>query len=247
MFDGRSLIHRGWTGRAHAYGDCGVLAGAMKMTGFLAAALVAATPATTRAAPAFAADADAPTVTPLSAGPSLASPEPSRPPPAVPGAPQEKGRWYGWELILGDALFLLLANDRGHETALGAAALPIGLAGIVAVPPALHLIHGNPRRTGWGLLVRGVTVGLYTATVLSARESSNTCPGDAPCTGITDGDIVLLGMTFIALGGAITYVFIDDFFFSRVPVAALARPRTTVAPTAYLRPGGGGLGLVGTF
>ena len=38
-----------------------------------------------------------------------------------------------------------------------------------------------------------------------------------------------------------------DFFFSRVPVAAPPQPRATIVPTAYLRPGGGGLGLVGTF
>jgi len=64
---------------------------------------------------------------------------------------------------------------------------------------------------------------------------------------LNEGDIILLGMTLVALGGAITYVFIDDFFFSRVPVAAPPRPRATVVPTAYVRPGGGGLGLVGTF
>jgi len=223
-------------------------------TAVVAAVLVAVAPAATHGAPAMPAPAtthgappmpapvadDAPTVTPESASPPLASPPLT--------APREKGRWYGWELILSDTTFLLLANDRGRETRFGAAALPIGLVGIVAVPPALHLIHGNPKRTVYGLIVRGVTVGLYYATVLSSNESSNTpCPGDAGCVNIDSGDIVLLGMTFIALGGAITYAFIDDFFFSRVPVAAPPRPRATVVPTAYLRPGGGGLGLVGTF
>ena len=223
-------------------------------TAVVAAVLVAAAPAATHAAPPMPAAAtthgapsmpapvadDAPTVTPESAGSPLASPPPT--------APREKGRWYGWELILSDTLFLLVANDRGHETALGSAGLPIGLVGIVAAPPALHLIHGNNRRAAFGLLVRGVTVGLYAASVLSSNESSNTpCPGDAACVNIDSGDVVLLGLTLIAVGGAITYVFIDDFFFSRVPVAAPPRPRATVVPTAYLRPGGGGLGLIGTF
>jgi hypothetical protein len=217
------------------------------MTALLTAAtLVATAPAATHAAPAPAAEADEPTVTPLSASPPhLSAPAVSPPPPAE--APREKGRWYGWELILSDTLFLLLANDRGQETSLGSAGLPIGLVGIVAVPPALHLIHGNPRRAGFGLLVRGVTVGLYAAAVLSASDSSAPCPGDAACVDIDSGDIVLLGLTLIALGGAITYVFIDDFFFSRVPAAVPPRPRATVVPTAYLRPGGGGLGLVGVF
>ncbi len=220
----------------------------MRMTAlFTAATLIATAPAATHAASAPAAAADEPSVTPLSASPPhLSAPAVSTPPPAAPSAPREKGRWYGWELILSDTLFLLLANDRGQETRFGAAGLPIGLVGIVAVPPALHLIHGNPRRAGFGLLVRGVTVGLYAAAVLSSSDSSTPCPGDAACVNIDSGDIVLLGMTLIALGGAITYVFIDDFFFSRVP-AAPPRPRATVVPTAYLRPGGGGLGLVGTF
>jgi len=222
-------------------------------TAVVAAVLVAAAPAATHAAPPMPAAAtthgapsmpapvadDAPTVTPESAGSPLASPPPT--------APREKGRWYGWELILSDTLFLLVANDRGHETALGSAGLPIGLVGIVAAPPALHLIHGNTRRAAFGLLVRGVTVGLYSAAILSANDSSSTCTGDGCGPDINEGDIILLGMTLVALGGAITYVFIDDFFFSRVPVAAPPRPRATVVPTAYVRPGGGGLGLVGTF
>ena len=213
-------------------------------TAVVAAVLVAAAPAATHGAPPMPAPVtdDAPTVTPESASPALASP-----PPSAPTAPREKGRWYGWELILSDTLFLLVANDRGHETALGSAGLPIGLVGIVAAPPAFHLIHGNKRRAAFGLLVRGVTVGLYSAAILSANDSSSTCAGDGCGPDINDGDIILLGMTLVALGGAITYVFIDDFFFSRVPVAAPPRPRATVVPTAYLRPGGGGLGLVGTF
>ena len=225
-------------------------------TAVVAAVLVAAAPAATHAAPPMPAAAathgappmpahvadDAPAVTPESSSPPLASLQPT-----AATAPREKGRWYGWELILSDTLFLLVANDRGHETALGSAGLPIGLVGIVAAPPALHLIHGNTRRAAFGLLVRGVTVGLYSAAILSANDSSSTCTGDGCGPDINEGDIILLGMTLVALGGAITYVFIDDFFFSRVPVAAPPRPRATVVPTAYVRPGGGGLGLVGTF
>jgi len=214
----------------------------MKIAALLAAALIAAAPSVTYAAPASHADGAS------DALPAMPPPAGAPPPVAPASTPREKGRWYGWELILSDTLFLLLADDRGHETGLGSAGLPIALVGLAAAPPALHLIHGNARRAGFGLLVRGVTVGLYAATVLTQQQGSNSCNGqDGGCVDISDSDIAMFGLTLIALGGAITYVIIDDFFFSRVPVAAPPQPRATVVPTAYLRPGGGGLGLAGTF
>jgi hypothetical protein len=205
----------------------------MKFIAALVATSVAiVSPAVTRA------DAGAPSVEPVvPIGPA--------PVPAVAEAPVENGRWYGWELIVSDTLFLMLADDRGHETGLGKYGLPLGLLGVAVGAPALHWIHGNRRRAGFGLLVRGLTVTLFEAAVLSGGGGGQ-CSGDS-CGGPDSGDFVLVGLAFVSIAGAVAYAFIDDFWFSNVPVQAAPRPRGAIVPTAYVRPGGGGLGLVGAF
>ena len=153
---------------------------------------------------------------------------------------------------MSDTLFLILAGDGANqrpESGLGPPVLTVGLLGIVVVPPALHFIHGNPRRAGFGLLVRGLTIGLWTAAFIVPRGGGNSCNGQDGCVGIDIGadDVVLFGLAVAAVGGAITYAFIDDFWFSRVPVSPSSSPPATVVPMFYPRPGGGALGLVGTF
>jgi hypothetical protein len=163
--------------------------------------------------------------------------------------PGEQGRWYGWELILSDALFLMLAadgNNANPESGLGSAGLPIGLAGLALVPPALHVVHGNPRRAAFGFLVRSVAVGLWGVAVLSDKDSGS-CNGQDSCAGISSGDVALVGMAVAAALGAGIYVFIDDFWYSRTPAAPAARPLLTMAPSLSLRSDGGVVGLAGRF
>lgn len=215
----------------------------MTVVATLVAALICAAPGVTHATATTAAAA-----TPLPPLP----PPPPRPTPGTAQASREKGRWYGWELIVSDTLFLILAGDGANqrpEFGLGSAGLTVGLLGIVVVPPALHFIHGNPRRAGFGLLVRGLTIGLWTAAFILPRGGGNSCNGQDGCVGIDIGadDVVLFGLAVAAVGGAITYAFIDDFWFSRVPEPPSSSPPATVVPMFYPRPGGGGLSLVGTF
>jgi hypothetical protein len=223
----------------------------MRLVAALIAALISAAPAVAQVT---GDDGTAPLVVPIGAdgGAAPFAPLPP-PPPASPEAQRGKGRWYGWELMLSDALFLLLAVDGGGgrpELPTGSAGLPLGLVGGVTTPSALHFIHGNKRRAGFGLLVRGGVVG-FVALAGGAlnNTTSSSCANMDHCSGIDidGGDLVLAGLMLVAAGGGITYAVSEYFGVSRVAVGAPPRPRATVMPTAYLRPSGGGLGLVGSF
>jgi hypothetical protein len=200
----------------------------------------------------------------LVAAPAVAQAGPDEPPPVgasgtpppsvnqsatVAGTAVGEGRWYGWELILSDALFLMLAadgNNASPESGLGSAGLPIGLVGLALVPPALHAVHGNPRRAAFGFLVRSIAVGLWGVAILSDKNSSS-CNGQDSCPGDISGDVALSGLATASAVGAMIYVFIDDFWFSRVPVGPSARPLLTMAPSFSLRNDGGVLGVAGRF
>jgi len=228
------------------YGDCDAVGSDMRIVAAQVAALIFVAPAVTHATATTAA-----AIAPLPPLP----PTPSGPTPGTLEAPREKGRWYGWELILSDTLFLLIAGDGANqrpESGLGSAGFTVGLLGVAVVPSALHFVHGNRRRAGIGLLVRGGVVAFVASVWAASNDSTSTsssCAGMDHCSGIDidGGDLVLGGLALVALGGGITYAVSEYFWRSRVPVAAPPRPRATVIPTATLHPGGGGLGLLGTF
>jgi hypothetical protein len=165
-------------------------------------------------------------------GPAEASAEES-------GAPEPEGRWYGWELALSDALFLMVATD-GHnadpELPLGSVGYPVGLAGVVGGAPALHYLHGNPQRARVGLLVRGLTVPLFALAQTSLSGQSMNGPDS--------GDYVLAALGSAAALTAAVFALVDDVWYARAPAPARA---TAMAPTWFVGRGGGGVGLLGVF
>ena len=220
------------------YGDCDTVGTDMRVFAALVAALISAAPGVTHAT---AAGDTAPVVVPAPAG-DTAPLAPLPPPPVAPEPPREKGRWYGWELILSDTLFLLIAGDGANErpeSGLGSTGFTVGLLGVAVVPSALHFVHGNRRRAGIGLLVRGGVVAFVASVWAASSDSTSTsssCAGMDHCSGIDidGGDLVLGGLALVALGGGITYAVSEYFWLSRVPVAApRARgPRSCRPPPA---------------
>lgn len=150
-----------------------------------------------------------------------------------------RGRWYGWELALSDALFLMVATDGNNsnpELPIGSAGYPLGLAGVIGGAPALHYLHGNPHRAGVGLLVRGLTVPLFALAQTTLNRPSESGP-DA-------GDFFLAALGVAAAATAVVFAFIDDIWYARAPAPARA---TALAPTWFVNRSGGGVGLVGVF
>jgi hypothetical protein len=155
------------------------------------------------------------------------------------GAPAAEGRWYGWELALSDALFLMVATD-GHnadpELPLGSAGYPVGLAGLIGGAPAIHYLHGNPRRARVGLVVRGITVPLFALAQTSLSGSSTNGPDG--------GDYALAALGTAAAVTAVVFALIDDIGYARAPAPAR---ETALAPTWFVGHGGAGVGLLGLF
>ena len=154
-------------------------------------------------------------------------------------APAPEGRWYGWELALSDAFFLLVATDGNNpnpELPIGAAGYPLGLAGLVVGAPALHYLHGNPHRACVGLVVRGITVPLWALVQTTLSGPSENGPDS--------GDFVLAGLGVAAVATAVVFAFIDDIWYARAPAPART---TALAPTWFMNRAGGGIGLVGVF
>jgi hypothetical protein len=154
--------------------------------------------------------------------------------------PEPEGRWYGWQLALSDALFLLVAGDgrvSDPELPTGSAGYKLGLAGVIVGAPTIHYLHGNRQRAIVGLIVRGLTVPLWAL-------AQNSDSGEHP----DDGDFFIVGLGIGAAGAAIVFAVIDDIWYARAPAPAPAPARTTaVAPTWFMNRGGGGLGVVGVF
>jgi hypothetical protein len=150
-----------------------------------------------------------------------------------------EGRWYGWELALSDAVFLLVATDGNTpnpELPIGAAGYPVGLAGLVVGAPALHYLHGNSHRARVGLLVRGLTVPLWALVQTTLSGQSDNGP--------SGGDFLLAGLGVAAAATAVVFAFIDDIWYARAPAPAHT---TALAPTWFMNRAGGGIGLVGVF
>ena len=177
------------------------------------------------------------------AGAAVAAPAPLDPP-----AP---GRWYGWELMVSDAVFLLMANDgriSNPELGLGNHQFALGLGGLVLGAPALHLIHGNRRRAAIGLGVRAVIIGLYAAADASLRTGGNASGGGDNGGGAFDsGDVVMGALLFGTIVGGLAFAFVDDVWHARVTTDAPTSPQAMLAPTFFLNRRSGGLGLMATF
>jgi hypothetical protein len=154
--------------------------------------------------------------------------------------PAAEGRWYGWELALSDLFFLMVAADgrvSDPELPTGSAGYRLGLAGLIAGAPTIHYLHGNPRRAGVGLIVRGLTVPLWALAQTHDDGQSDMFPDS--------GDFALVGLGLAGAATAFVFALIDDIWYARAPAPART---TAIAPTWFMsRGGGGGVGLVGVF
>lgn len=165
-------------------------------------------------------------------------PRVARPDEAAAPESEAKGRWYGWELALSDALFLAVATDGNTphpKLPMGTAGYPIGLAGVIVGAPVLHHLHGNAGRARVGLLVRGITVPLFALGQRALVRQSDA----------VDGGVYLLGgLGFAAAGVAVVFAFVDDIWYARSPAPVRG---VALAPTWFAGRDAGGVGLLGIF
>ena len=219
--------------------------------------LVVATAETAGARQAVAAEPEPePPVTPfIDSGndlPDLAARE--RWPSPPPREPTPRGKWYGWQMLVGDlAAFGCLAASE-HPICL----IPLPFSG-----PAVHLAHGRPGRAGASIGMRlggaalGFSVGRALANCKDSRSSSGAQSlGD----GVTlytnwDGLDNLCGLDYAAVGGLIglaAAAVIDAAvsFDSTAPGTGpegRARPVRTIEPALSIGQDRVSLGLGGAF
>jgi hypothetical protein len=168
----------------------------------------------------------------------------------VPGMSLERPtatRWYGWELMLSDAVFTTLAWRSGWS-----GGVLIGSAvGVTLGTPLIHVLNGNGVAGMRSIIVRSSTwlVALGAAIAQTAGGSSNcasdSCPGPRPT--------VAVGI--LVAGGV--FALIDDTVLAAVSAApddpdrrvALARSfaPTRFVPTLSPTAGGATMGLGGVF
>jgi hypothetical protein len=171
--------------------------------------------------------------------------------PEVAAAAAPRTRWYGWQLLVSDIVFVGVIADAKDTKVTESA---IGFAGLALGAPILHLANGNRRMGLASLLVRSLASGVVFAAVQSARDS-----GASDGAGSTYERTLILGVLGVAatLGGLI-YVLIDDCALARVPVRAgdgsapgggpAARaPARSVVPIVFAGPRAGGAGVVALF
>jgi len=188
-------------------------------------------------------------------GVAEAAPAPSVPAPVPPvAAPaQPRNSWYGWELLLADALFVgatVAAGDR--VPALSAA----GLGGLALGTPFLHLANGNGQAMLLSMLLRSAEAALVFAVISDFGRAPP--PGDEGFGEEIDRDVRALAMTAILAGGL--FVILDDSLRARKPsdppgtapaeggaAPAASRAGPVLAPTVFVRRQGGGIGLVAAF
>jgi len=173
--------------------------------------------------------------------PRAPAPQPSRAPALTPApgpaandslAPPDLKRWYGWEMILGDAAFVTLAS-RSHWS--GAGFIGAGL-GITVGTPLLHAINGNGDAWRWSTIGRSMAwvAAFFAALGVGALSASGPGKNDGP---------TVIGAGVLVVGGGI-FVLIDDFGFANRPAPpASARFTAAVLPA----PGGATMGLGGVF
>jgi len=177
---------------------------------------------------------------------SLASPD-AAPPVAVPARvePAPAGRWYGWEPMLTDAVFLLVANDgrsEAPELGLGSHQFALGLGALALGAPALHFVHGNKRRAVIGLAARAGIVGIFAFADDALRTSSGSANVD-----IGSGELVMGVLVFGAVIGGAVFAFVDDIWHARLPPTSSTKQAVAIVPTCFVKPHVGGIGLLATF
>jgi hypothetical protein len=121
-------------------------------------------------------------------------------------------RWYGWQVMLADAaaIGLIYAGAKNDSGVLGA----LGVAGVLTVPPLIHLAHGSGEDAAKSFAVRIAPFGLSLAIFAAIHPDC----GD----GCGELFIPFAGIVLSGVG-----VIVDWAFFSTESVT----PRLSLRPT----------------
>ncbi len=134
-------------------------------------------------------------------------------------------RWYGWQIMLTDAVgaALVYFGAQNDSTATGA----IGAITLAVAPPLIHLAHHAPGDAGLSLLIRVLPFGASLALFAALHPQCGDGCGELL---IPFGGLVLSGVGAIA----------DWAFLSTEQVST---PRVSLAPALPMDRRRGGVGL----
>jgi hypothetical protein len=112
-------------------------------------------------------------------------------------ASQEEGpptqfTWYGWQMMLADALSLTLAVNLSSPW--------IGLGGYLLLPAGIQLAHGQAWRAGVGVLIRLAVPAAFLGLGAWAAGGCKTEDEPAICSGALVGGMFAIGVLVAALG-----------------------------------------------
>ncbi len=156
------------------------------------------------------------------------------------------GARYGLEILLADGVALGMAgmSIKVEQPGLGI----LGLSTYLMAPPIVHFIHGRPGRAAasFGLRLGAPAVGMMTGIALGCAVGWCSSRGDFGWVGAFIGGAV--GVT----SGAIAAMVIDAVVLAREPDVKVRVPRgwdgkPRLAPTVSALPGGGAVGVGGSF
>jgi hypothetical protein len=173
----------------------------------------------------------------------IAAPTPAPPAAAAPtdGA-GETGptRWYGYQLLLADALSVGLVY-AGAGSGTGALATA-GVGGMLLGAPIVHAVQGEPGRAFGSLGLRLAMPLAGAAIAMWAYDRGNRDSRSCDCMG---GALAGMGGMVLGLGAA---MLTDALLLGWRPETP-ARKRTSIAmiPSVGVAPGGGSVGLAGRF
>jgi hypothetical protein len=149
-------------------------------------------------------------------------------------------RWYGYQLLLADALSVgLIYAGAGSDTGALATA---GVGGMFLGAPIVHAVQGEPGRAFGSLGLRLAMPLAGAAIAMWAYDRSNRDRESCDCMG---GALAGMGGMVLGLGAA---MLTDALFLGWRPETS-ARQRRSIAmiPSIGVAPGGGSVGLAGRF
>lgn len=154
----------------------------------------------------------------------------------------QRGARYGLEILLADGLALAVAGASIKFEQPGFALA--GLGTYLIAPPVVHAIHGQGGRAAasFGLRVGAPAVGMLTGMAIAGAFDGS---GGGAYRAIAGG-VVGLG------AGAIAAMVVDAVVLAREPDVKVRVPRgwdgkPRLAPTVSALPGGGAVGVGGSF
>ncbi len=156
------------------------------------------------------------------------------------------GARYGLEILLADGVALGMAavSLKVEQPGLGI----LGLTTYAMAPPIVHFIHGRPGRAAasFGLRIGSPAVGMMTGIALGCAVGWCSSRGDFGWVGAFIGGAVGVGT------GAIAAMVVDAVVLAREPDVTVRVPRgwdgkPRIAPTVSALPGGGAVGVGGSF